>query len=159
MKNTSEVTIDLMDKADLPQILAIERESFPSPWTAGMLTRELESSHSVCLTARLNIKGKSVVGAYIIFWLVADEVHLHNLAVKKEFRRQGIAFELMEVMKEIAGKNEITAQTLEVRESNIEAIKLYQKCGFVVEGGRPLYYAENHEDALIMWADVNPVRK
>ena len=55
MKNTSEVTIDLMDKADLPQILAIERESFPSPWTAGMFTRELESSHSVCLTARLNI--------------------------------------------------------------------------------------------------------
>jgi Acetyltransferases len=57
-------------------------------------------------------------------------------------------------MKEIAGKNEITAQTLEVRESNIEAIKLYQKCGFVVEGIRPLYYAETHEDALIMWANV-----
>jgi hypothetical protein len=83
MKNTSEVTIDLMDKADLPQILAIERQSFPLPWTAGMFTRELESSHSVCLTARLNVKGKSVIGAYIIFWLVADEVHLHNLAVKK----------------------------------------------------------------------------
>ncbi|MFZ2395900.1 MAG: ribosomal protein S18-alanine N-acetyltransferase [Smithella sp.] len=154
MKNTSEVTIDLMDKADLPQILAIERQSFPSPWTAGMFTRELESSHSVCLTARINIKGKSVIGAYIIFWLVADEVHLHNLAVKKEFRRQGLAFGLMEVMKEIAGKNAITAQTLEVRESNLEAIKLYQKCGFVVEGIRPLYYAETHEDALIMWANV-----
>ncbi|MDD5344852.1 MAG: ribosomal protein S18-alanine N-acetyltransferase, partial [Smithella sp.] len=147
MKNTSEVTIDLMDKADLPQILAIERQSFPSPWTAGMFTRELESSHSVCLTARINIEGKSIVGAYIIFWLVADEVHLHNLAVKKEFRRKGLAFGLMEVMKEIAGENAITAQTLEVRESNIEAIKLYQKCGFVVEGIRPLYYAETHEDA------------
>lgn len=154
MKNTSEVTIDLMDKADLPQILAIERQSFPSPWTAGMFTRELESSHSVCLTARINIEGKSIVGAYIIFWLVADEVHLHNLAVKKEFRRKGLAFGLMEVMKEIAGENAITAQTLEVRESNIEAIKLYQKCGFVVEGIRPLYYAETHEDALIMWANV-----
>jgi len=154
MKNIPEVTINLMDKADLPEILAIEKECFPSPWTMGMFTKELESSHSVCLTARIKIKGKNIIGAYIIFWLVADEVHLHNLAVKKEYRRQGIAYSLMEAMKEIAGKNEITLQTLEVRESNIEAIKLYQKCGFVVEGIRPLYYAETHEDALIMWADV-----
>jgi len=154
MKNTSEVTIDLMGRDDLPEILAIERESFTSPWTVGMFIKELESSHSVCLTARININGKSVIGAYIIFWLVADEAHLHNLAVKKEYRRQRIAYGLMEVMKEIAVKNEITVQTLEVRKSNIEAIKLYQKCGFVVEGIRPLYYADTHEDALIMWADV-----
>lgn len=154
MKNTPKVTINLMDKADLLEILEIERECFPSPWTVGMFTKELESSHSVCLTARINIKGKSIIGAYIIFWLVADEVHLHNLAVKKEYRRQKIAYRLMEVMSEIAGKNDITVQTLEVRKSNIEAIKLYQKCGFVVEGIRPLYYADTHEDALIMWADV-----
>ncbi|KQC07451.1 MAG: hypothetical protein APR62_00530 [Smithella sp. SDB] len=159
MKNTSEVTIDLMGRDDLPEILAIERESFPSPWTVGMFIKELESSHSVCLVARININGKSVIVAYIIFWLVADEAHLHNLAVKKEYRRQEIAYSLMEAMKEIAEKNEITVQTLEVRKSNIEAIKLYQKCGFVVEGIRPLYYADTHEDALIMWADVNPVRK
>jgi ribosomal-protein-alanine N-acetyltransferase len=154
MKNTPEVTIDLMANADLPEIMAIERESFPSPWTVGMFTGELNSSHSVCLVARINVKGKSVIGAYIIFWFVADEVHLHNLAVKKEYKKQGIAFQLMEVMREIAGKNEITAQTLEVRKSNIEAIKLYQKCGFVVKGIRPLYYTDTHEDALIMWADI-----
>ena len=159
MKKTSVVTINLMDKADLPEILAIERECFPSPWSVSMFTRELERSHSVCLTARINVKGKKTIGAYIIFWLVAGEVHLHNLAVKKEHRKQGIAYRLMEAMREIAGKNEITVQTLEVRESNIEAIKLYQKCGFVVEGIRPLYYADTREDALIMWADVKPVRK
>jgi len=154
MKNASKVTIDLMDKADLPEILAIEQESFPSPWTVGMFTRELNSSHSVCLAARINVEEKSVIVAYIIFWLIIDEVHLHNLAVKKENRRQGLAFKLMETMAEIAGKNEITDQTLEVRESNIEAIKLYEKCGFVVKGIRPLYYTDTHEDALIMWADV-----
>ncbi|MCX5849928.1 MAG: ribosomal protein S18-alanine N-acetyltransferase [Deltaproteobacteria bacterium] len=155
MKNTPKVIIDLMDMADLPEILAIERESFPSPWTVGMFTRELNSSHSLCIAARIKVEGKSIIGAYIIFWLIADEVHLHNLAVKKEYRRQGLAFKLMEAMKEIAGKNEITAQTLEVRESNTEAIKLYQKCGFVVKGIRPLYYTDTHEDALIMWADIN----
>jgi ribosomal-protein-alanine N-acetyltransferase len=60
----------------------------------------------------------------------------------------------MEAMAEIAGKNEITEQTLEVRKSNTEAIKLYEKCGFVVKGIRPLYYTDTHEDALIMWADI-----
>ena len=149
------VTIDLMNKTDLPEVLDIERESFSSPWTEGMFTRELNSTHSVCLAARINVEGKSViVVAYIIFWLVADEVHLHNLAVKKEYRRQGLAFNLMEAMAEIAGKNEITDQTLEVRKSNAEAIKLYEKCGFVVKGIRPLYYTDTHEDALIMWADI-----
>jgi len=153
-KDAFKVTIDLMNKTDLPEILAIERESFPSPWTVGMFTRELGSTHSVCLAARVNDEEKNVIGAYIIFWLVADEVHLHNLAVKKEYRRQGLAFKMMEAMAEIAGKNEITDQTLEVRKSNTEAIKLYQKCGFVVKGIRPLYYTDTHEDALIMWADL-----
>ncbi len=153
-KNAHQVTLNLMNKTDLPEVLAIERESFPSPWTEGMFTRELAGTHSVCLAARVNVEEKSVIVAYIIFWLVADEVHLHNLAVKKEYRRQGLAFNLMEAMAEIAGKNEITEQTLEVRKSNIEAIKLYEKRGFVVKGIRPLYYTDTHEDALIMWADI-----
>ena len=149
-----QVTIDLMDKADLPEIMAIERESFASPWTEGMFAKEIDSAHSMCLCVRINFGSKSVVGAYIIFWLVADEAHLHNLAVKKEYRSQGLAFGLMEAMNQIAGVNKITSQTLEVRESNNEAIKLYQKCGFVVKGVRPLYYTDTCEDALIMWADV-----
>jgi ribosomal-protein-alanine N-acetyltransferase len=60
----------------------------------------------------------------------------------------------MDVMKEISRQVGLKTQTLEVRESNAEAIKLYRKCGFVVKGRRPLYYADTHEDALIMWADV-----
>jgi len=56
-------------------------------------------------------------------------------------------------MAEIAGKNEITDQTLEVRKSNTEAIKLYEKCGFCSKRNQaPLYYTDTHEDALIMWA-------
>lgn len=153
-KVSSRVTIDLMKKTDLPEILAIEGESFPTPWTVGMFKRELESAHARCLCARRNSEDQSVVAAYIIFWLIANEVHLHNLAVDKEYRGQGLAFALMEAMKEIAVKNEVIVQTLEVRESNTEAIKLYRKCGFVVKGVRPLYYTDTHEDALIMWADI-----
>jgi [ribosomal protein S18]-alanine N-acetyltransferase len=156
-KVSLSVTIDLMNKADLPEILAIERESFPTPWTVGMFKKELESTHSFCLCVRINSADKTIVAAYIIFWLIADEAHLHNLAVRKEYRGKGLGFNLMEAMKEIAVKNQAVAQTLEVRESNIEAIKLYQKCGFVVKGTRPLYYTDTHEDAMIMWADINPV--
>ncbi|MEQ8163673.1 MAG: ribosomal protein S18-alanine N-acetyltransferase, partial [Smithellaceae bacterium] len=91
---------------------------------------------------------------YMIFWIVADEAHLHNVAVKKEFRRQGLARGFMNIMKEIAKQAGVKYQTLEVRESNAGAINLYRKCGFVVKGRRPLYYTDTHEDALIMWADV-----
>jgi len=153
-KKSFAVSIDLMNEADLPDILAIEKESFATPWTKGMFKRELECEHSWCICVRVSLENRSVVAAYIIFWLVADEAHLHNLAVGKDYRRQGLAFHLMNVMQEIAGKNEAVAQTLEVRESNAEAIKLYQKCGFVVKGVRRHYYTDTKEDALIMWADV-----
>ena len=152
-KNDHQVKIDLMQRADLQEILAIERESFASPWTVGMFTQELENQLAQCLVIRINYEGKNVVGAYIIFRLIADEAHLHNLAVKKEFKRQGLAQSLMETMKDIAMQVGISARTLEVRESNKEAISLYLKCGFVVKGRRPLYYTDTSEDALIMWAD------
>ena len=116
--------------------------------------KEMNNTNAQCLTARLNFGRKNILAAYIIFWLVADEAHLHNLAVKKEFRRQSLAFHLLKAMQEIAGQVGARAQTLEVRPSNTAAIKLYEKCGFVVKGIRPLYYPETKEDALIMWADV-----
>jgi len=155
-KDAPHVTLDLMRERDLPEILAIENESFPLPWTAAMFIKELNNANAQCLTAWVNFGPKSVLGAYIIFWIVADEAHLHNLAVKKEFRRQSLALNLLKAMQEIAKQVGVRAQTLEVRQSNTVAIKLYEKCGFVVKGIRPLYYPETHEDALIMWADVKP---
>jgi ribosomal-protein-alanine N-acetyltransferase len=149
-----QVAIDLMRKTDLPEILAIERESFSTPWTEGMFINELDCTHAQCLSARINFGKKRILAAYIIFWIVADEVHLHNLAVKKEFRRQNLAFNLLKTMEEIAKKIGIRAQTLEVRQSNTHAIKLYEKCGFIVKGKRPNYYTDTKEDAIIMWADI-----
>jgi len=148
-----EASVDLMKREDLPEILAIERESFKTPWTEGMFIDELKTSHAQCLVVKVDFGGKAAVGAYIIFWVVADEVHLHNLAVKKEFRRQGLAGDLMNLMKHMAGQLGAVRQTLEVRVSNNEAIGLYRKCGFVVKGRRPHYYTDTQEDALIMWAE------
>ncbi len=149
-----QVVIDLIGKKDLSEILAIEKESFTSPWTEGMFLDELKVAHAQCLVARLSYDNKSTIGGYMIFWIIADEAHLHNIAVKKEFRRQGLAQGFMNIMREISKQAGVKSQTLEVRESNTGAINLYRKCGFVVKGRRPLYYTDTHEDALIMWADV-----
>ena len=153
-KSSPEVTIDLMSNDDLPEIMAIERESFVSPWTMEMFREELANRYAQCLVMRIKYDQKTIIGAYIIFRLIADEAHLHNLAVKSEFKRNGLAYSLMETMREIAGQVGISARTLEVRESNKEAISLYRKCGFVVKGRRPLYYTDTKEDALIMWAGI-----
>ena len=142
-----------MKKEDLPEILAIERLSFPTPWTEGMFLDELRTEHAQCLVVKIETDGKAMIVAYIIFWLVADEVHLHNLAVRSEFRRQGLAHNLMNLMKGIAAQAGIKRQTLEVRETNLGAINLYRKCGFVVKGKRPQYYTDTREDALVMWAE------
>jgi [ribosomal protein S18]-alanine N-acetyltransferase len=153
------VSVDLMKKEDLPEILAIESASFPTPWTEGMFRDELKTTHAQCLVIKIESEGKTLIAAYIIFWFVVDEVHLHNLAVRNEFRRQGLAYSMMNLMKDIAAQVGINRLTLEVRESNAEAINLYRKCGFVVKGKRPLYYTDTHEDALVMWAENQQERK
>jgi ribosomal-protein-alanine N-acetyltransferase len=153
-KDILQVVIDLMGIRDLPEILIIEKESFASPWSVGMFRDELKVPQSQCLVARIGLREDSVIGGYIIFWIVADEAHLHNLAVKKEFRRQGLARQFMDVMAEISRQAGLKTQSLEVRESNAGAIRLYEKCGFIVKGRRRLYYTDTHEDALIMWVDV-----
>jgi len=149
-----QVIIDLMKVEDLPDIMIIEKEAFASPWSEGMFKDEMRMKHAQCLVARINQGKANMVIGYLIFWIVADEAHLHNLAVKKEFRRQGLARQLMNVMNEISSKMGLKAQTLEVRQSNSSAISLYHKCGFFVKGRRPGYYTDTKEDALVMWADV-----
>ena len=148
-----KVSVDLMTSKDLTEILAIERVSFPTPWTEGMFLSELKTSHAQSLVVKVEINGENIIGAYIVFWLVAGEVHLHNLAVRKEFRRQGLGYNLMKLMKQIGEQTGATRQTLEVRESNQDAINLYRKCGFVVKGRRPQYYTDTKEAALIMWSE------
>jgi [ribosomal protein S18]-alanine N-acetyltransferase len=148
-----KVSVDLMKKDHLPEILAIERASYVTPWTEGMFLDEMNTAHSQCLTVKIETEGKTWIAAYIIFWLVADEVHLHNLAVRPECRRQGLACSLMTLMKDIAAQTGMTRQTLDVRESNVGAINLYRKCGFAVKGKRPNYYTDTHEAALIMWKE------
>jgi ribosomal-protein-alanine N-acetyltransferase len=143
---TSElVHVRSLGYADLPQVIAIERRAFQTPWSLSMFVLELSKPSGVCVAA---VEGKRLRG-YLICARYADVWHLMNIAVDPVARRRGIATMLLEQMLERAGREE--AYTLEVRPSNGVAIALYERFGFRSAGTRKRYYRDTGEDALIMW--------
>jgi ribosomal-protein-alanine N-acetyltransferase len=132
--------------ADLPQVIALERRSFPAPWSLAMFVLELSKPSSICLGASHD--GELV--AYLICSRYHTVWHLMNIAVDTSVRRQGIATALIErLFEETIAESD--RYTLEVRVSNVEAIAMYESFGFRSAGVRRRYYHDNNEDALIMW--------
>jgi ribosomal-protein-alanine N-acetyltransferase len=132
--------------ADLPQVIAIERRAFPTPWSLAMFVLELSKPSGLCLVATRSqrIVGYTVCSRYDTVW------HVMNVAVDPDLRRQGIARALLAELYDRVG--DPGAQfTLEVRRSNRAAIELYERDGFRTAGLRRRYYQDNGEDALIMW--------
>jgi len=135
----------------LDDIMVIENLSFAIPWTRQSFIEEITSNKfAIYLSASLN----NVVVGYAGMWNVCGEGHITNIAVHPEFRGCGIGSLLLEGLIEEARKAGIERMTLEVRKSNIIAQNLYKKYGFVACGLRKSYYADNKEDALIMWKDT-----
>jgi [ribosomal protein S18]-alanine N-acetyltransferase len=132
--------------ADLPQVIAIERRAFPTPWSLAMFVLELSKPSGICLAALVEDR----LIAYLVCSRYDTVWHLMNVAVDPRLQRQGIASALLERLFELADKpNE--QYTLEVRTSNDGAIRLYERFGFRAAGRRRAYYHDNREDALIMW--------
>ena len=141
-----DLEIRRLTYADLPQVIAIERRAFPTPWSLAMFVLELSKPSGICLAATRQgaLVGYLVCSRYDTVW------HIMNVAVDDRFLRQGIATALIERLLELAdGPGE--QYTLEVRTSNDGAIRLYEKFGFRSAGRRRGYYHDNREDALIMW--------
>ena len=139
-------TIRRLTYADLPQVVAIERRSFPTPWSLAMFVLELSKPAGVCLAAFEDdvMVGYLICSRYDTVW------HLMNVSVDPSCRRRGVASALLTQL--IARIGDPTSQlTLEVRPSNEGAITLYQRFGFRSAGVRRRYYQDNGEDALIMW--------
>jgi ribosomal-protein-alanine N-acetyltransferase len=136
--------------ADLPQVIAIERRAFPTPWSLAMFVLELSKPSGICLAALRDdrIVGYLVCSRYDTVW------HLMNVAVDDRLLRRGIATALIERLFELADRAH-EQYTLEVRTSNDGAIKLYERFGFRAAGRRRGYYHDNREDALIMWRIVS----
>jgi len=132
--------------ADLPQVTAIERRSFPTPWSLAMFVLELSKPSGICLAA---IRGGTLTG-YLVCSRYDSIWHVMNVSVDPDQRRQGIASTLLAQLLERI--DDPAAQlTLEVRESNRGAVALYERFGFRAAGVRRRYYADNGEDARIMW--------
>lgn len=139
---------------DLPAVMAIQSGAFTNPWSLDMVKKELTQDWSTVLLAeRPGPAGWEVLG-FAVFWLVHDEVHVLNVAVHPEARRQGVGRALMEAAVSHGRRHRCATITLEVRRSNGAAQALYESLGFRRVGLRPAYYGDNQEDAVIMTADL-----
>ena len=149
---TPVVTITPLRRRHIGDVMAIERQVFPKPWSASLFEGELGRSGRTYVVARV---GARLVG-YAGVLLMADDGHVATIAVDPSWQGQQIATRLMvELMHQALalGAEQIT---LEVRVTNVRAQRIYQRFGFAPAGARKGYYADNGEDALVMW--VHDVR-
>ena len=139
-------TLRAAREADIEQVTAIEQVSFSDPWTAGSFRSLLGNPHVHFAVA---VDGEHVVG-YIVAWFVFDEAEVANLAVAQAVRGQGVGASLLDAALAAAGRRNIEAVFLEVRESNAAARALYGSRAFVEVGRRRAYYRRPVEDAVVM---------
>lgn len=145
-------TIGAAAVEDLDAVMEIERLSFRAPWSREVLLEELKREWAHIDVVRDAASGEVV--AFANFWLVADELHVLNVATHPQHRRQGHATRLLAHMLEIARQRACRNVTLEVRRSNAVAQRLYRRFAFRAVGVRPNYYAEDQEDAIVMLLEL-----
>ncbi|MCX5828505.1 MAG: ribosomal protein S18-alanine N-acetyltransferase [Deltaproteobacteria bacterium] len=154
----SKLRIRQMELNDIQAIRDIEDRSFSLPYSAGIWEREKRNSISRTLVVVDDRgEGTAELWGYLNFWLILDEAEIHRIAVKEEYRRSGVAGRLLHEMFKVLRDMGIVSVHLEVRQSNHDAIKLYEKFGFMIKGRRKGYYQETGEDALILEADVKRI--
>jgi ribosomal-protein-alanine N-acetyltransferase len=135
-------------EADLEVVMEIERLSFATPWVRQAFSDELDRPWAHLEILRDEGSGRAI--GFCNYWLVADELHILNIAVHPEFRNHGHASLLVRHILAAAREGKTRVVSLEVRVSNRAARSLYQKFGFREVGVRPKYYADNGEDAVLM---------
>jgi ribosomal-protein-alanine N-acetyltransferase len=150
-RGNEDLVFRSMTLGDVGTIVRIERESFTSPWSEEAFRTELTQN----LFARYMVMERDgIVLGYGGMWIIVDEAHVTNIAVDEPYRGQGLGEKLLREMMHTAVWLGARRMTLEVRVSNETAQSLYRKLGFEPSGLRPGYYSDNHEDALIMWAEL-----
>lgn len=152
IKPIPEIQIERMQREDLQQVMAIEKDAFPDPWHESFFKRELrkKKKHSHLYVAKLDDK---VIG-FIVFYVFSGEGHIHNIAVDIAYRRRGIGKYLLEFALEIIKKNDVEEVYLEVSVKNTAALELYRKYQFQVFGVRKRYYS-NGDDAYVLRKEMN----
>jgi ribosomal-protein-alanine N-acetyltransferase len=143
------VVVEPMREADVSVVCAIERRCYPVPWHEHAYLTEIANRSACYLVAR--VEG-AIVG-YAGMWVVMDEAHITTIAVDIPFRRRHIGERLLLSLVEEAVYRQAARASLEVREHNMAAQRLYAKYGFRAAAMRKRYYSDNQENALVMWVD------
>jgi len=151
----AELAVRRLGPEHLDQILAIENVSFSHPWSRESYLYELRENQLAHYYGCFD--GEELL-AYAGLWLIMDEGHIANVAVKPERRGQGLGELLMRRVITACLSQQISWITLEVRESNEVARRLYAKLGFGLAGRRKSYYIQPAEDALIMTLNLGDYR-
>ncbi|MCT4597342.1 MAG: ribosomal protein S18-alanine N-acetyltransferase [Vallitalea sp.] len=133
---------------DVEQVHSIEQNTFSTPWSKESLEKELTSNTQAIYMV---LEEKNEILAYSGLWNIVSEGHITNIAVKKDKRGLGLGEKVTKAILNEGNKLGIKSFTLEVRKSNIVAIRLYTKLGFTVAGIRKNFYDSPKEDAYIMW--------
>ena len=145
-----KIQIRKMEPIDIPEIVEIENKTFSVPWTEESFVKELSNNCAHYIVLKLD---ERLIG-YGGFWKILDEAHITNVAIKKEYQGVGYGKKLIRKLIDEARMLKIQRMTLEVRESNIRAIKAYKQFGFIIEGKRRRYYTNPIEDAMLMWLSL-----
>ncbi len=132
---------------DIEQVVAIDQISFSLPWPPRSYYFEVtDNPASRCWVVEHD--GKVI--AMLVAWLIVDEIHIATVATYPDFRKQGIGEHLLAHTLQFAKAEGALTSFLEVRESNISALKMYRKFGYIESGRREGYYADNGENAILM---------
>lgn len=141
----SEIIVKKAGLSDVPQIAEIERKSIPQPWSEAAFTSALSNEKAITLAAFCgDILCGFITGVYLL-----DTADIYSVAVSLGYRRKGVGKHLLEEFFS-ALPDEVNNVCLEVRESNIPAIKLYEKLGFERAGLRKNFYQDPRENAVLM---------
>ncbi|HBP37931.1 MAG TPA: ribosomal-protein-alanine N-acetyltransferase [Clostridiales bacterium] len=146
-------TIRRANLADLAGLVLLEQTCFAMPWSEQSLRQELADNPAArCLVAEAP---DGFLAGYVAYWSVLDEGQVTNLAVHPAWRRRGIGRRLLLAMISLAAAEHLSGLVLEVRAGNQAARGLYESVGFQPIGQRKEYYANNREDAIIMFKNIN----
>ena len=141
------VNLNYMDLKDIDQVVEVSNLSLKETWNKDSFTKEMSNPLAKYMVAKINDK---IIG-FAGLWVICDEGHITNIAVHPNYRGIGVGSKLVESLIDNSTSWYINSLTLEVRATNEVAQNLYKKYGFKEEGIRKNYYADNKEDAIIMW--------
>ena len=137
-----------MTKADIKAVHDIEMHTFSVPWPEASFHHEMNENPAARYLVAVDEAGE--IAGYAGAWMIFEEGHVTNIAVKETYRGQGIGMALAKAIIQYAANLGVKYMTLEVRKSNLIAQGMYQKLGFEKLSTRKRYYPDNQEDALLM---------